>query len=65
MRLKAILILTLGLIAASPGWAQDAPRPVGELTHNYRVIPDGTIVEKVDGFVGCGFRFRVGQPPLL
>jgi protein involved in polysaccharide export with SLBB domain len=44
MRLKAILILTLGLIAASPGWAQDAPRPVGELTHNYRVIPDGIIV---------------------
>jgi protein involved in polysaccharide export with SLBB domain len=51
MRLKAILILTFGLIAASPGWAQDTPRPVGELAHNCRVIPGGVSTIVVTGNV--------------
>jgi protein involved in polysaccharide export with SLBB domain len=55
--MKAALIAALGLIAASPGWAQDvgptqqAPRPVGELTLNCRLIPAGAAAVVVTGNV--------------
>jgi hypothetical protein len=65
MRLKAILIFTLGLIAASPGRAQNPPRPVAELTLNCRAIPGGVATIAVTGNVDLAAIRKRGKPDVV
>ena len=51
MRRKAILVFVFCPIAASPGWTQDIPRPIVDLTHTDRVMPDTVSAGAVTGNV--------------